>query len=392
MVCIANGRTHGNILCMKFGRYQLSLLVACAVGLTAVSCDKPADNKKGASRPDAAPRQVKTVRAELLPMERALPVVGTLSAYEEVTLAAQVAGQMEKFPADLGDRAPAGQELALIDTTSYEALAQLAAANLAKAVAAATNAARNLNRVRDLQRDQISSASEFDKAMADADSAAAEVKAAAASEAIARLNLDRSRVKAPFDGAVAQRLSSVGGYVAIGAPILKFVKTDPLRLRLDVPERASSGVKVGQIVRVTVEGDTNVYSGKLARVAPALRDSDRMLAVEADVPAQGSLRPGMFAKANIVVNEREAVISIPTNALTVFAGLEKVVTVKDAKASERVVTTGRQNSNYVEVVSGLRAGETVVLDPAGIRTGQPLTIESSGRNTSAVGNQSTNGQ
>jgi len=92
------------------------------------------------------------------------------------------------------------------------------------------------------------------------------------------------------------------------------------------------------------------------------------------------------------VNEREAVISIPTNALTVFAGLEKVVTVKDAKASERVVTTGRQNSNYVEVVSGLRAGETVVLDPAGIRTGQPLIIESSGRNTSAVGNQSTNGQ
>src|SRR5262245_45015880 len=141
MVYIANWRAHDKILCMKFGRYQLSLLVVCATGLMAVSCDKPADTKKGASRPDAAPRPVKTVRAERLPMERALPVVGTLSAYEEVTIAAQVAGQVEKFPADLGDRAPAGQELALIDTTSYEALAQQAAANLAKAVAAATNAA-----------------------------------------------------------------------------------------------------------------------------------------------------------------------------------------------------------------------------------------------------------
>jgi RND family efflux transporter MFP subunit len=309
-----------------------------------------------------------------------------------VTIAAQVAGQVEKFPADLGDRANAGQELALIDTTSYEALAQQAAANLAKATAAATNAARNLKRTEDLQKDKIASASEYDKALADADSTTAEVKAAEAAAAVARLNLERSRVKAPFDGAVAQRLSTVGGYVAIGTPILKFVKTEPLRLRLDVPERESSGIKVGQTVRIVVEGDKNVYTGKLSRVAPALRDSDRMLAVEADVPPQGSLRPGLFARAYIVVNEREQVISIPTNALTVFAGLEKVVTVKDGKAAEKVVTTGRLNSNSVEIVSGLSVGETVVLDPAGIRTGQPLILENTGRDSAASANQSTNGQ
>src|SRR6476619_5392231 len=121
MVCIAKSRGRGRILCMKFGRHQLAVLSAIAAGLTAISCDK-ADARKQGARPEAAPRPVKSVRAELQPMERALPVVGTLSAYEEVTIAAQVAGQVEKFPADLGDRANAGQELALIDTTSYEAL------------------------------------------------------------------------------------------------------------------------------------------------------------------------------------------------------------------------------------------------------------------------------
>ena len=88
---------------------------------------------------------------------------------------------------------------------------------------------------------------------------------------IARLNLERSRVRAPFDGAIAQRIATVGDYVAIGTPILRLVKTDPLRLRLDVPERESSAVRVGQSVRVSVEGDTNVYTGKIARIAPALR-------------------------------------------------------------------------------------------------------------------------
>jgi RND family efflux transporter MFP subunit len=308
-------------------------------------------------------------------MERALHVVGTLSAHEEVTVAAQVAGQIEKFHVDLGDRVAAGQEMALIDTTSYEALARASAANLAKATAAAANVSRNLKRIQELQKDKIASSSELDQATADAASASAEVKAVEAADAIARLNLERSRVKAPFDGAVAQRISGVGGYVAIGTPILRFVWTDPLRLRVDVPERESINVRVGQTVRVSLEGDTNVYNGKLSRVAPAIREADRMLPVEADVPAQGALRAGLFTRAQIIVSERDEAISVPAAALIVFAGLEKVVIVKDGKAAEKVVSTGRRGADWVELISGLGAGETVVLEPAGLRTGQPLTVE-----------------
>jgi RND family efflux transporter MFP subunit len=388
-----NGRSSTGIaavhefVAMRFKLILLPLLVA-VLGLL-VSCSKP-DSEKSA-RPDAAPRAVRVARAELRPMERALQVTGTLSAREEATVAAQVAGQIEKSLVDLGDRVTVGQELVLIDTTSYEALGRESAANLARAQAAAANAARNLKRVQELQQDRIASTSELDTAVSEAEKAQADVKAAEATDAIARLNLERSRVRAPFSGAVAQRVASAGDYVSVGAPIARLVQTDPLRLRLDVPERESPEVRAGQWVRVHVEGDTNVYSGRIARVAPAIRASDRMLPIEADVPNPGSLRAGLFARAEIIVNAREQVVSVPHNALVVFAGLEKVLVVRDGKATENNVITGRRDSSWVEIVSGLTAGEMVVLDPGGMRTGQAVTIESTPETSPANGTKTASG-
>jgi RND family efflux transporter MFP subunit len=366
---------------MKFGLHQVGFLGALFLLLLA-SCGK-ADKAKSA-RPDGPPRPVRVARAELRPMERALHVVGTLSARDEATVAAEVAGKIDESKVDFGDRVNADQVLALIDFTAYEALVRQSAANVARANASAANAAQNLKRIQDLQKDKISSASELDEAIAEDRQRRADVKAAEATDAIARLNLERSRVKAPFDGAVAQRIASAGDYVAIGTPIIKLVKTDPLRLRLDVPEREALAVRVGQSVRVTAEGDTNIFTGQIARIAPAIRDADRMLQVEADVPNNGGLRAGLFARAQIVVNERDEAVSIPPSALTTFAGLEKVVVIKEGKAAEKTVETGRRGTDWVEIVSGLGAGEAVVLDPAGIRTGQPLSIGDSAE-TSATG-------
>ena len=111
-------------------------------------------------------------------------------------------GQVERTRVDFGDRVTEGQELGLIDTTSYEALARQSAANLAKARANALNSEQTLKRIQDLQQDKISSASDLDKAVADAEQARAEVRSAEAADAIAQLNLERSHVKAPFPSAV----------------------------------------------------------------------------------------------------------------------------------------------------------------------------------------------
>jgi RND family efflux transporter MFP subunit len=351
----------------------LSRSARCPVYLLLASCG-PADKAKPAHA-ETAPRPVRVGRVELRPMERALQVVGTLSARDEATVSAQVAGQIEKNHVDFGDRVAAGQELVLIDVTAYEALVRQSAANLARATASAANAEQNLKRVQELQKEKIASTSDLEQAVAESGKAQADVKAAEAADAIARLNLERSRVRAPFDGAVAQRLASVGDYVAIGTPILRIIQTDPLRLRLEVPERESVAVRPGQVVRLTVDGDTNSYPGRIVRMAPAIREVDRMLLVEADVPNQGGLRAGLFARAQIIVNAGEPALSIPPSALIAFAGLEKVVVIRDGKAAEKTVTTGRRGAGWIEIVSGVSDGETVVLDPAGIRTGQPLTTD-----------------
>ncbi len=359
----------------------MRISVITRVGLSLVSatlltsCGKPATAKSNSPK-ELPAREVRVAKVEHRPMERALRVVGTLAARDEATIAAQVAGQLEKNLVDLGDEVKAGQEIALIDTTSYEALAAAAAANLNRAQASAANAAQNLKRVQELQRDKIASTSDLDAAVAEASRTKAEVKAAEANDAVAQLNLSRSHVKAPFTGTVAERLASPGDYLAVGAPIARLVQTDPLRLKLEVPERESSAVQINQSVRVTVEGDTNIYHGQLKRVAPAIRPNSRMLPVEADVPNPGGLRAGLFARATIVVNATENVVSIPAAALTTFAGLEKVVLVQAGIAAEKNVTTGRRAGDWVEITAGLNPGDLVVLDPAGIRTGQPLVVVS----------------
>jgi RND family efflux transporter MFP subunit len=373
---------------MKRTFHQLALLPAVVALL--VSCGKP--ERSTAIRPEAGPRAVHVARAELRLMERVLHVVGTLAAHDEATVAAQVAGQIERTFVDIGDRVAAGQELALIDQAAHEALARQAAANLARAMASAANTTQTLKRIQDLTRDNIASASELDLAVAEVERARADVKAAEAAEAIARLNLERSRVKAPFDGAIAERVASVGNYVGIGAPIVRVVQTDPLRLRLEVPERESVAVRAGQEVRVTVEGDSNVYTGRLARIAPAIREANRMLLAEADVPNRGALRAGLFARAQIIVSQREPGVTVPPDAVITFAGMERVVAVKDGKAMERIVTTGRCGSGWVEITSGLAAGEIVVVDPAGIRTGQPLTVENEPETLPANATRTASGQ
>jgi HlyD family secretion protein len=102
-----------------------------------------------------------------------------------------------------------------------------------------------------------------------------------------------------------------------------------------------------------------------------------MLFAEADIRNDGTLRPGHFARARIVVQERDAGLAVPPNALITFAGLEKVVTIRDGRAFEKTVTTGRRGDGWVEIVSGLDAGEKIVVEPGNLRTGEAVNVAES---------------
>ena len=106
---------------------------------------------------------------------------------------------------------------------------------------------------------------------------------------IARQQLADSSIYAPFDGVVQEKRASIGEYLAAASPIVNVVRMDPLRLRAEVPERESRNVQAGQQVRVTLEGDPNVYTGKIARISPTITAQNRVLIVEAEVHNNGQL-------------------------------------------------------------------------------------------------------
>jgi len=145
-----------------------------------------------------------------------------------------------------------------------------------------------------------------------------------------------------------------------------------LRLRAEVPEREAHRVRPGQHVRVRVEGDPTIYTGRIVRLSPTIALQNRMLVVEAEVRNNGQLRPGAFARVEIITDEHRSALVVPPAAIVSFAGLEKVFVVQEGKAVEKRVTTGRRTAEWVEILSGLEPGEEVVLNPGNLQPGQPV--------------------
>ena len=356
-------------------------LIAIAALAAFVSCAKKTEQpqKQAATETGVA---ITVAPVKTIPLDRTLSIVGTLFAKDEATIAAQVDGQVEKTRVDFGDRLTNGQEIALIDTTSYEALANQAAANLAKANASALNAQQTLKRTQALRKDNVASQSDLDKAVADDEQAKADVKAAEAAEVIAKLNVQRSRVKAPFDAAVAERIGSAGDYVKIGAPLFRVVNDNVLKYIVQAPESYAGLIKKEQPVVFSVDAfPTNRFEGKVYLISPQVNTSTRAFAFGALVQnADHKLRASTFARGQVILEKNVPTLVVPLDAVVNFAGVTKVFVVQNNKASTRTVEVGRILNGQQEILSGLIEGETVVLTgQSKLHEGTPVRIKTEGK-------------
>ncbi|MGH9855059.1 MAG: efflux RND transporter periplasmic adaptor subunit, partial [Blastocatellia bacterium] len=286
-------------------------------------------------------RQVKVAKSELRKLTLKVTAPGTLAADEQASLSFKVAGRVSEVKVDLGSQVRKGQVIAILETTDFRVRQQQAEAALQQArvriglppqgeddriqaentalvrqaQAVLEEAKANRERTIQLVNQGIQSRAEMDRvesAFKVAESryqdAVEEVRNRQAvllqrrSElAIAKQQLVETTLYAPFDGAVRERRASLGEYLNSGAPVVTIVRLHPLRLRVEVPEREAQGIRIGQSVRVVVEGDEQQsYSGRVARLSPAFQEQSRTLIIEAEVDNQhGKLRPGSFAKAEI---------------------------------------------------------------------------------------------
>ncbi|MGE5489548.1 MAG: efflux RND transporter periplasmic adaptor subunit, partial [bacterium] len=168
-------------------------------------------------------------------------------------------------------------------------------------------------------------------------------------------------VRAPYAAFVKERRVAPGQYVTPNTALFTLVKTDPIRLRLEIPERMAPWVKEGQTADVTVEayGD-RVFKGRIWRISPSVDPSKRTFIVEALIQnPDGALKPGSYAKARVQTNKSDEVTIIPFRAVNYVLGTYKAFVVKGDEVEAREVKLGDRFDDEVEVMEGLKQGEQI---------------------------------
>ena len=295
------------------------------------------------------PTVVETARVELRLYSERVEIVGQLAAAESVILRPEIQGVVESIEFAEGQRVAAGEVLFVLRSDEQRAALREAEANRVLA-------ADVFERTQKLSKVRISAASELTQARA-------RVAAAEAVVDLARVDLERTRIRAPFDGALGARDVSPGDWVDSDVALVQIDSVDRLQLQFSLPEimiaLAESGLAV--MLRVAAYPDED-FAGVVYFVSPALDTRSRRLGVKAWVPnADGRLRPGMFARVELEVERSEHAILVPESAIANDASGPYVWRVSSESLAERAaVELGTRRDGQVVILSGLTSGDTIV--------------------------------
>ena len=372
------------------------LLLLAAALATACGSANGASSPGKAADPAAVP--VLTVAAIEKPITRFIRVTGTFAAEEQADVAAETQGRVVATPVERGTRVAAGADMIRISPAEASAQTAEAEANaaqiesrlaiaeggtfdidrvpeVANARATLTLAQGDYDRAKMLFEKKLLSQAEFDKSGSQLEVARRQydiarnsatqqyqsLLAARARVSLARKALADTVVRAPFAGVVGERLVSVGDYVTRGTKVASVLRINPLRLQLTVPQQFSLEVGMGRAVSLEVDtAPGKIYTGQVRYVSPALQADSRTMIVEAVVAnADGTLRPGTFATAQIEQANNTPGILAPAAAIRTVSGTSRVFVIAGGRAEERLVTTGQAVGDLMEITSGLKAGEQV---------------------------------
>jgi RND family efflux transporter MFP subunit len=379
------------------------LLVGCG-GTSADTSSAPGDaqsgKKGGKGGANKGPLAVRTAKVESREVHRVVESIGTFFPFDEVVVSAEIDGKVEKVNSDLGDTVAANQVLVQISDEEQryilqqneaqlrQALERLGLANendrvadilqtpeVRRAKADLTDAEQRLQRQRSLAEQGIGSRSDLDAAQTRQQSLQAayettvnqtrnsvqEVQRVRAVVELQRKKLRDTNVRAPFTGQVKDRQVTQGQFVRANAPLYTLVKIDPLRLRIEIPERMAPWTKNGQMVAVEVEAfPERKFTGKIWRVSPTVDQTKRTFVVEALIGnPRSELKPGSYAKATIATQKVDTVNVVPERAVAYILGVNKAFVIKDGVVESRDLKIGDRIDGTVEILEGLAAGETV---------------------------------
>ncbi len=327
---------------------RLAALIGLAVAAAVcASCDgSPAG---GAPHSSSSPVVVETIALEPSELPRLLTAVGTLESPYSTMIAAEASGVVTFLDLPEGAEVEVGRVLARIDSRQEKAQLVVARSRVA-------NAKATYERIRSLHQKNLVSHQELDDAAAALDQARGELEES-------KTSLNQTEVRAPFTGQLGLRDISVGAYVDQGDPLVRLTQVDPLRLVFTVPERDAGRVRVGQKIRGVAGDCTLEFESEIAVIDPSIDPSTRTVRVQARVRnPERLLRAGMSARLALEIGRSQRALSVPQEAV-VRRGTRQLLFVlaADGKAEEREVVLGQHFPDRIEVVSGVQAGERVIV-------------------------------
>lgn len=345
---------------MKFGGNLGAALLIMGMAMLPAGCR---DSEKGrpeiAARPPAA--KVVVATSALKKAGRQVEIMGSLEAVERAEIAAKVSGNIVDLPVVLGSRVEKGDLLAEIAAGEISARSRQAMAQLEQA-------RRNLEREKILLRKNAATP-ETVKSLEDT------LRIATAASEEAGTMQGYTRILAPFAGLVTRKLANVGDLATPGKPLLQLENEARLQVIADIPESMILKINRGNRLAVYVPPAGLTVEGTVAEVAPTADPLSRTAPIKLDIPSNPRLRSGQFARLSLPAGTAETV-AVPAAALLVSGQMERVFVVTDKVARLRLVRSGARDRENVEILSGLRAGETVVVEGnRRLVDGQPVIVE-----------------
>ena len=370
------------------------------VAAVAPACGK-SDTAQARSR-DEAVTPVAVVKVSQQTVARAVEVVGTLAAVDEVVVSSEADGLVTRVLRDLGDRVRAGDPLVELDREKAQynvaqqraslqrALAQYGAPDtehlpaveqtpdVQKAQAELVQAQQSYDRAKELMDKQLvprqtlddadamlrSKKASYASSLQNAKNLQANIAAADAALMLADRQLRDTYIRAPFDGYVQKRFVNVGQLVkgsGSPVPVMAVVRLDPLKVTGEIPEKMVPWIVVGQDVELHVDAyPEKAIAGKMSRISPSVNSATRAFSFEALVPnSDALLKPGTFARLKVQTNKTDTVLTLPYATLQYRYGVNRVFVVNGDQLVAKELRVGERLGERIEIVSGVAAGETV---------------------------------
>lgn len=295
-----------------------------------------------------------------------ISAVGALASFRGITVKTEVEGLVRHIAAESGQVVAEGDELVQLDTSVEDA-------QLSGLEAQARLAELNLGRARELRANGTNTPNDLDTA---------EATLASARAAVAQLkaNLAKKRITAPFAGRLGIVHVYPGQFLSKGDAIVVLESIDPIHLDFSLPQQEIARIAPGQTVRLQVDAyPGRSFEGRISAISPRVDDATRNLDVRATLPnTDGALRPGMYARAEIVLPASEQSLVLPSAAIVYNPYGETVYVIEDGVAHQRFITTGATRGNLTQVRTGLKAGEQVVTSgQIKLRNGSIVQVDNS---------------